>query len=555
MSETEALTLPVQSRGRAASERIAFIGAEMRYGSDGPASVAVLTETVLTKVIAGRLLFAGSPGAAVLHRRSEHHAVEVVVRCSADAYTAADQPEFDHVSILCGSIEYVSGTYDTVLALGGLARTVTSDGRCLDWMSALSALAALVAPGGSLVIAVENSFGLPRVNGLRIGPGGQTDAFAADHGRLLAEIRRNGLTAGTEFAAFPDALTPTLVIHRDFLENPACLDIAGMLVAASYAGVAPRPGASLTDPVQLARDVVTHRMAFALAPAWVVVAHRPASGDGPGDRAWAVPVVAVSGAGGVPTVIDSNGVAGPTNADPASGWRPTTTAPIGPLLSERLVAACGRHDLVEVRSLLRRYATWLNVSLDDAEPGAWCPPERVAGGINNVIDDGIEMRRFLPGAVGAAVGSRLLFLRAMIGFADRLQGSALEHPWPATLTPQRLAVRLAAMVGLQITDADLAEAAEPVAVDHPDDHAVSRTVIGPAGDLSIPRGYAEAVRVATAISRELAEAREQLSFLADTLADRDLQLQRRTGWSRIRRTARRPLRAVAQQVRHVTTRW
>jgi hypothetical protein len=503
-----------------------LVGAEQRTGSDPAGPLSPLVEPCLGGPLtaAATVLFAGAHPVSVMAHALPGRQVTALVRRAPDAEALAADPRLAGASVLCGAAGAGSGAYDLVVALAGAEGVTTPDGAAQDWAGAVAALAARVAPGGALVLAARNAFGLTRVNA--IGPGtGRTDAYEVSHEALERALHATGMAVAAGFAVYPDLPRARLVIHRDLLDDLSARDLAGRLVATACAG-GDAPPAVATDPLRLARDAVRHGMAYAAAPGWVVVARR----SGPSQQS--VPVVAVSsGDGADPFVTDRTGMTGPVLADnPTLGWRPLRRVPAGPLLSEEIIEACGRHDLAAVRTLLTRYAIWLGVPGDgdrDLVPWATALPSAV-------VDVGTELWPLAPDADPAGP-ARPVFLRGMVEVAARLQSAGLPHPWSPTLTPARLAVRFASMAGLTVTDAEVVAAGGGTVQPGPD---------GPAGTLARPGGYVEAVRLASATARELAEARAQLRFLADTLAERDRKLRQLTAVWTVLRFARHPVMTV-----------
>ena len=566
----EDASVPVDSR---ATDRVVLIGAEMRHGSDRAGSAGPLTEPYLGGVLEGAktVLFAGPHDPALVSRAAGRHRVTLQTRRAGDASEASGDVRLRDVAILCGSADLIPDVFDVVIALGGLHQITTPDaflgrdGERGGWADSVRALAARVAPGGTLVFAAGNACGLPRLNSLvparlnafastghddaapededRDGPGQMSldtpveraDEHAAGYDAISRELAAAGFTVGASLAVYPDVATAGLVIHRRLVDDPETRDLAELLAASAAIGPY-RDGAvgapmTASDPRRLTRDAVRHGLGHALAPGWILIATRAGSGA---IQTAPIPCVAVlASAGATPgrVVVGASGAIGPVDeGDPASGWLPERTLPAGRLLGEHLADACGRHDLVAVRALMTAYATWLGVSSESGR----CPDGRFAGTPGNVVFDGSDLRVLVPTADPAEpVPATTAFLRGLLEFAYELQSGGLPHPWPVTLTPARLAVRLASMAGVRTAEPDV----------EPDADAVP----GPMGVLARPAGYAEAVRLATAISAELAEAREQLRFLAETIADRDRRLRKNSARRKLMKLIRHPLKTLRKR--------
>lgn len=280
--------------------------------------------------------------------------------------------------------------------------------------------------------------------------------------------------------------------------------------------------------------------------------------------------------------------------------------PVGPSLADQLADACGRGDLVVVRELVTGYrrflaagartATWRPVWADPgtgpgreegAEPADAAAPDAadepgrvVAGDASGTTGAGPEpvcaadrvlatCDAVLVGPDGyrladpswsstLAVPVRLVFLRGLQRFAYRLLVGGRPHPWPAGLSPDRLAATLAATADVTVAAGELADAAAlavhltaPLAADGTaprpagasdttgvpggrgfDEHAEAlryvdaqrRAGTDPALAAVPPRGYAEAWSAIGALTAELADARAQIAWLDDTVAERDRRL-------------------------------
>jgi hypothetical protein len=517
------VTTPAPRATEAAA--VQLIGAEMRYGSDPAGPMATLAEPFLRDVLRrpGRVLFAGVHEAGLIARTRAGHDVTLQLRRVADAATAEADARLRDISVLCGSLERVEGTYDIVIALGGLDHLSSPDD--VGTADALAALTSRVAPGGVLVVAAENGFGLRRVTEVGT-PDGDRRALGLD--ALLRAVDAAGLTVAADLAAYPDLHEPTLLMHRGLLDDPAHRDTAALLVA-SAAGGRPR-SLQVTDPRVLARAAVRSGLGHALAAGWVLIAHRGLS------TAPVVPSIAAYGVTGTnPTVTDGHRAGPASPADPAHSWQPDRRVPRGRLLTERVAEACAEQDLPAVRALLTRYAEWLESADGFATPGT-------------LVDDGLELHAV---ATAPSPGpDDVAFATGLLDLADALQSAGLPHPWSPTMTPERLAIRLGSMAGRLVTDGDV-DAARALAVPPPaePDEFDEEVPLGPAGELARPSGYAEAVRLATAISQELAEARAQLRFLSETIADRDLTLRQQSTLRRLMRIARRPVSTVRSRNR------
>ncbi len=558
------------------------IGAEMRGGSDGPGHVgpAVLPLLAPMPGPGARVLIAGPvDDALVSGLRRDGYEVSVQLRSLEDAEAAAARLPAG-VRVACGSLQRIGERFDVVVALGGLDHLAGADAPIEDWPAALDILAGTVADGGLLAAIVRNDLGIGRLTTADITATHRDDAFAGSHADVVRWLSRTGLAAEAEIALFPDTADPTVLVHGS-LFGPADSTLAA-LVGGAYRTAETDP-ALLSDPRRLARDSVRHGLGLELAPGWLIVARRP-DGVTAARPATETPVAGVvltdpehRAFGSIPQVVTRSADGSWSRARLPGGAPPRLThatiarrpelldgrLPTGQSFEELLLRATGRHDMLELRELLGRYARWLGVTTDwldgTAGPARDCPPERVFGVPDNLVDDGADLSCFDPSwRVIAPVRADVAFLCGLRRFAGRVLAGARPHPWVSYQSPDRLAARLATMVGLAATEADLDAAAEldvaasallgAVAVPltaaaiaaHPvivpivatdteaaDPDLVLGPEVGPVdpvGPTAHPRGYAEAIRSTTLVSAELAAAHEQIRFLSAVVIERDARL-------------------------------
>lgn len=196
-----------------------LVGAEMRTGSDRAGPLADLVEPYLGDLLAGAatVLFAGVHPVPVIARTLPGREVTVLVRRAPDAEALAAEPRLCGATVLCGAVDAGPGPHDLVVALAGAEGVTTPDGLAQDWPGVVAALAARVAPGGTLVLAVRNAFGLTRINAMDASV--RADRFRAGHEQLARVLREAGLAATAGLAIFPDLPGARLAVHRELLDD------------------------------------------------------------------------------------------------------------------------------------------------------------------------------------------------------------------------------------------------------------------------------------------------------------------------------------------------
>ena len=433
--------------------------------------------------------------------------VHVLVRSVPDAQRIA--AELESAEVYCGGLdrfgpEFGSPEYDLIVALDGIPRLFGPDSNDLAWPDAVAALRRRLAPGGTLLLGVTNSLGLPRLISAAdvTGPAGDDSwPHSLDHDveppAGLAAIDRalagRDLAASAQYAVFGD-----LLAARSDL-----LDQADPVLRATVADVVGRTGTDLlTDPLTTARDVVAHGLGTALAPVWWFVLNggeaslpgvllaEPARDDEP------------------PLVLRLEPGERRVLSAPAAGpWRdPNRLAeavPAGTVLADRLTDACRYDDQPELLRLVTAYVGWLRTT-----------PEPVFAGTDNVVvADGKEFAVLDPSwSYPGETTPEIAALRSIRRFVVRLLSSGIRTPWPAGATADELLTRLAAEAGLPHDAASLQQAAEL------DAEVAAGTGTEPQDSAVVPRGQKEAAATISRLGQELADARGQVAFLDLTLS-------------------------------------
>ena len=501
---------------------IQLIGGEMLAWSDldgthGPAPAGGPVLGPLLPAVTGRALIAG-PHAPELIDAIPAEQITLLVRGVADAETlAARYAERPGVTICCGGLEKLAAlpSYDTVVALDGLDRLPSAESPDLTWDETLSQVLALLRPGGRLLLAVENLFGVHRLLTLPPTPADTDWAGPDDHDpsrpaspeRLRARLAAAGVPVVRDYAVYPAPHAPTALLGGEVLSDPSLHGyLEATLVAAARPGepapvVSGRPGQS--GPAVSAR----------LGQSDAAVSGRsgqsdPAVPDSPGQPGPVVPVS--SGPAALladPAVLITGALrhdlagdlapgwlllAGDVTAGPAAliggaelrraetGWvLDEQPVPLGRTLLDLLLAACHRRALPAVRDLLT----------------AW-QGSRVAGVTVDqvVVDEDGTLHGVAP------AGKPLEALREL---AARLLAGGYAHLWPSPLDESALTALLAGMTGRELDPAAVPRTPRP---GHP--------------------SLSELLVTVERLERELAEARAERDFLERTVVNRDFELKR-----------------------------
>ncbi|MFF3855035.1 class I SAM-dependent methyltransferase [Micromonospora sp. NPDC002575] len=498
------------------STRIALPGGEMLAWSDltgrrlpGGGPLAALAARVTPA--GARVLLAG-PHDPELVDRLAHADVTCLLRSWPDGSALAeDRP----VRVVVGGPGGLPAdeTFDVVIAAAGLDAVESVEGTPVGWDGLLRRLAAVLAPGGTLLLRLDNPVGLTRLVDTAPWYAGRDDADwaiggALDAGRpantdqLRDRLAAAGLRPGGCFAAYPEPDAPTALVDASALAaHPGSGLLDAVLHGACAPGRADRP--VLQDPARLAVDALHAGLGAALAPGWLVLAHRaasavPAAGDPP-DPAGTEPGAA--GTGGLPVLWVQSGppgfgvvevtaaadgwrwrVPGPVAAATdapfatrAAAWRDpavlTGAVPEGRLLRTVLLDACLRRDLAALRRLLRGYAAWLDAHADDA--GRLTGATALAS-LDNVVLTGGGAAPALD-ATGAAPAFAVLdpswrasdpwpldvtLARGLWRFAATLATGGYAHPWSSTLDVAGLTVVLAGTAGRDLDRATVTAAVD-----------------------------------------------------------------------------------------------
>ncbi|MCA2179890.1 hypothetical protein LDL08_27295 [Nonomuraea glycinis] len=487
---------------------------------------------------------------------------EVVARASAAAVLLRSYPDacalgerHPGLAVHCGRLEAFTGDepYDLVLALDGLGRTHSAEAPAAAWRESLAALAALVAPGGRLVLGVRNDLGVDRFVEARPPdrdggddqwePHGFDPTYPDGPAALDAALESAGLEVGRCYSAYPDSRAPRALLSREALAH----DLPEALAFALSARAEDRM--LVADPLRLTRLVFRHRLGEELAPLWLAVATRPPASSEPMNlplglieegqavhevtsaqaahetAVHEVPAQAAheSAVHGVPAQVAHEipqaravhrGSAGTGQVGvrrlPSGEVRPI---PAGRVVEEILVEACAREDVRAVRKLLGALAGWVEEGGD------------AAAATDSLVWDG---ERFAAIGAGPAPQSSpapdVVLCRILWRFAVRLLAAGHHHPWPWPLQADQLTLTLCGMAGRSY-DQDELDLARKLDAE-----------LGGPGEQAVP-AYRDLLRTRDRLTDQLTMALARIGRLEIKLTYRERELVRAR--AKLRRTQRK----------------
>lgn len=584
------------------SSRITLLGGEMLNWSDltrgegqGPGPFASpLAMPVLSQLLGknSTALIVGPTAPWLLERFSDLvGSLDIVVRSWPDAHSLNLRLNGKPVRIFCGGFDRFrqpAGHYDVVLALDGIPRSFSADSVDMAWLDALHKLRDLVRPGGKLVLGVTNGLGMDALLDADRSVKPPTDDMWPTSSELEREappgldavraaLSSASLVTDEHYAVYPESTKTSLMVHERVLSGHTGDEVLGILASAAFAqGLGARP--VLTDPRRMAREMMRHGTGLSLAPGWMFVTSTDGGSQEPGE-----PVVDEDDAVGFPDALitdnldypywsvvselsrDADGHwnrslvnVGRSTSNRAAGHlqrQPANLAgaiPPGALMEELFLTAARHDDLGALRRLVRSYAQWLH---DQAELKPWTDPwsaggrpeerlvmpgETVFATFENVMHDGNRLALLdTSWNTTLQVPYEIALTRALRRFGYRLLAGGLRHPWPSGMSPNRLTITMAAMVGVTVTPHILERSARlEVELEGQQRNNTE------AGDQQLyfelqtmgeqpmgtepgqPRGYREALATVGRLSTELSEAQSQIEWLDKTVQLREDQLRR-----------------------------
>ncbi len=367
----------------------------------------------------------------------------VVTRSIPDAVTIGTcLIDHDGVDVQCADVATLTDRptpYDVVIALDDLARVWSLESEPMTWRQVYDGVRRLVAPGGTLVLGVENELGLHRITSLRSRYTSNADedwavtsTFDASRPRTeraLAEVAAD-LGPVQVLGVLPTWQEQSVLLaHPDRL-GPRLSTLLGALTLGSPAFR--RPGA---DPTRVTRAAVLSGRLPELCSGWVVVAGQAL------DR-FAEPVlVAGDGSGRAARYVERDGHA----VRQVDGER-DAAVPVGAdseLLSGIALDLCAARDRSGLRDLLSRYRAWLT---DQAQDGV-LPAAAAGTRLDNVVcDSGGDFQCLAPGHADRPLDEATW--AALRDLVRIIRGRGALHPWPSSTDDATMLASLGAMVGL-----------------------------------------------------------------------------------------------------------
>ncbi|RLP95543.1 class I SAM-dependent methyltransferase [Micromonospora sp. CV4] len=478
----------------APTDRIVLPGGEMLAWSDlpeqRPADGVTLAALAARIVPAGaRVLLAGPHDPAVLDRLA-HAQVTCLLRSYPDGVALAARTARVVVGGPAGLPE--DERFDVVIAGAGLDPVESVEGARLGWGGVLGRLAVALAPGGTLLLRVDNPLGLHRLVDTAPWYARRDDAawtiggvLDSDHPANREQVRARlidaGLQPGVCFAAYPNAGAPTALLDADQLDRWTTAGFFdAVLHDACIEGFAAAP--VLQDPARLAVEALHAGHGAALAPSWLVLARRaPAPGAAPAlgspdDLPVALLQTGPPGSDVVEVVdgpdgwrwratpgADRTGTAAAPFASRKAAYRDPSAligqpVPDGRLLRTLLIDGALRRDLDTLRTLLRGYAEWLAGQAGD--DGRIAGAAALAGADNVVVSAGRYAVLDPSWRATEPLHRDVVLARGLWRFAAALLTGGYAHPWSSTLDVAGLTVVLSGLAGHDLDRATVSAAVE-----------------------------------------------------------------------------------------------
>lgn len=432
---------------------------------DSPGATSPLLHGLVGPLLDGparRCLVLGPHDPVLLRTIVERgHDLTVVVRSIPDAATiGTDLPA---ATALCGTVDRACAghePYDLVIALDDVTRTLSlEDDQHRTWRELADGVVRQLAPGGTLLLGIENELGLHRLTA-PIDPRMRDDdanwsplaTWDASRPRTDAQVdrfRRSTGMDGATYQAFASWSAPS-VLAADIDRAPQALrDLLAALVGlpTGPAGAPPAGSASVAPGVLERRALA---MADALPRAcagWVLVL-------GPDVPAEPEPVLLHQlGPGSVHwTALDDQRVRR-SPADPAGPAELSVPVPPqGRTLLVELVEAAVDSDTPRLRALLTGWRQRLEALAVDG----LLPAEHADARFANLLSGATEVDTDPGRAAGQAVplapaaGPAPLDEACWAALGDLLTtwlGHGFRHPWPSSMHRRTVFEALVAMAG------------------------------------------------------------------------------------------------------------
>ena len=247
---------------------VRFVGGEMLNWSDldgthGPGPVRGAALAPFLAAARGRTLIAGPHDPALLDAVP---GATLLVRGVADAETLSRRAG---ATVLCGGPAKLSAEapFDTVIALAGLECLGTAEQDDLGWAETLDLLREALAPGGVLILGLENLASVHRRLAVPQPPSDAGWTPLPDESRPAGLIQARAVLgqATRAFGVYPGLQGPEVI-----LDEQARGGVVEAALTRAFAG----HEAVVADPGAMAVEFVRQGLGVLAAPAWIVVAAR-----------------------------------------------------------------------------------------------------------------------------------------------------------------------------------------------------------------------------------------------------------------------------------------
>ena len=407
------------------------------------------------------------------------------------AELASTRCEGTSVEVRCGSIQKIddSDGFDVVLAIGVLEYATGQAGGAVDF---LGQLADLVRPGGVLVIAIENQFGLAYLLGANedhlsqpwIGlegyPTGEAGVRTFSRKKLNFLLKGVGLSEQKWFYPFPDYKLPIAILSENTYREPDVVDLVDQLAGSPIAPE--RMGETAgADTRAVHRELLEAGMGPEIANSFLVVA---ATDQAALENRTNQDVLAWRFTGdrlrcylGERRIRTNNGVrqidrlrSYSRETIPKSwlihqGEDPLTDNYLtGPTLEQSALSRLRSKDVDGLKRLLNDFHAWITPQLTkptaETEPHPYLPTyiEKIApgycidAGFDNLVPNGTSLQLVdKEWQIETGVDPELAIIRTLWKLASTIILSSTKHPWPSNTTVDELTLILCGLYPLPIS--------------------------------------------------------------------------------------------------------
>ncbi|XAS75974.1 class I SAM-dependent methyltransferase [Dermatophilaceae bacterium Sec6.4] len=395
-------------------------------------------------------------------------ALTVIIRSIPDAVTIGNAlADREHVDVICADAATLATQpepYDVVVALDDLTRVWSSESEPTTWAAMYAATQALLAPGGTLLLAVENELGLAQLTSLhsrytsdRDEDWSVTATFDDTRPRSSRALAQVAASAGHTqiLGALPTWQEQTVLISEFDDASAPMTTLLGALTLGSPAYR--RVGA---DPSRVTRAAVLSGRLAQLCSGWLLI-----TGSAPVPGLAATTIIADDLVDRAATYVETGERI--VRRVPGAPDTELSISDDARLLSGLALDACAAQDLPGLRELLGRYRSWLvaTTEQDGTLPAAYADTR-----LDNVLLDSPGSANFTalaPGDRAVEVDTATWSALADLVLVIRARGA--RHPWPVATDDATMLATLGAMVGLPGRDApqDLLPAGDDISAQLP----------------------------------------------------------------------------------------